>query len=475
MKRLFVLLFVLVSILSVHGKDLIAQQVDSSRVDRAIDLYNEGAVGEALDLLSEELNFDKKNGYAYFYFAYICERSSDEALGFNEEALNVVRSEMFLLDFYDKALKYIPKKDIEHRSLTLIYKAFLYRDLMDYDRSTKIFNKALKMGNDTRLATEIGQNYILSGEYNTAIDAFIFANNLEERALNYIGIAIAYINMEKYDEALEQLQKAINFDEKYVGAAAVQIARIYQNKGDYAAAVHPSIIAYLFERSDFAWDQLALSIKEEPELVIAKLKVALIEYPEEAALIKDLLARIYFKLGDKKNTVKYASEVLDIAPDNDYMNVLLLFSYQGLGKCNEALTYANNLLAQDSTNHYAYNFQMSIYECLGEFDKALESINKAIELSPKSPELYANRASLHRSQGRLDEAIDDYFIAMNLDSTISSWVLYHGVTLKQQGKNILAEEDFRKAIELDSIAGNTFSMAFAYAFLGEKEKAKWIC
>jgi tetratricopeptide (TPR) repeat protein len=252
--------------------------------------------------------------------------------------------------------------------------------------------------------------------------------------------------------------------------ALAQLARAYLEKGDIESAIEPAIDSYMLDQIDWVEDMFDVFKGEAPELFVARLKIALVEYPNKEDVIKDFLMRVYYwNLDDYHNAIKYAEDLNKMYPDYLTPYTILALSHIELGEYDKALCDLDTLVKRDTldiTAHYLYH---RAYYGQGLLDKSLESINEAIALDPEVADFYQLRGKLYYYMGRIDDAIDDYSMAITLDPTESYYLLNRGVLLQQKNKKIAAEEDFNKVIELES--GRDVRLAFAYFYLGDSAKA----
>ena len=474
MKKLFVLLLVVVSALVMQAQEMSRPLLETGRVAEALELYKAGDVAGAVDLLLDEIEANRKNGYAHFHLGYIFQYADGDKLGLEQSEVESVKAPLSILICYDNAFEYIPKKDKYYRALCKVYQAFVFRGEELYDSSNSALDMAFKLYDNPVFISEKGQNYILKGEYNMAIQAFESSNSIGETTANYMGLAISYINLEQYDDAIRMIEKVLERNDDQYSYALAQLARVYVGKGEYENAVAPALDSYLFDAGDLAWNMLTFLLDETPELVVAKAKIALVKNQDDKTKVlqlKDLVARAYYKLDDYRNVLKYAIEVHEEVPDYYYICALLMSSHAELGEYDKALVYVDRMIAIDTMNSEAYKFKANLYYSMANLDKALETINYAISLDPEVASYYGIRGKLNHYMGRLDDAIEDYMMAVTLDPEDSYSYIQRGVLLKKQGKNVLAEQDFRKAIEVDSVNNECLAMSFGYCLLGNKEKA----
>ena len=473
MKKLVLLLIAMVSVVVVSAQVMSRPQMEEGRLAEVARLYEANEARAAFDLVQQELEENKRNGYAYFLMGLIIWESSPEELKLTEMEARLVYDGNVLLQIWDRAIKYLPKKDLYYKSVAYFYKAKVLQSVENFDESNKMLDKAFELNKDIEFLQEKGQNYIFMGKYDVAKAMFEETNSIKPTSANCVGIAVACINLEQYDEAIEMARKAVGFADDRMAWALAQMARAYELKDDLAGAIEPAVDSYMLEPIDWVGEMLEEARSKHPELLISRLKIALIEHPDKEVFIKNFLSRIYYwELDDCRNAIKYAEEVKQLEPTYLYPYSILALSHMDLGEYDKALSDLDTWASLDSVAsklyslHYLYHMA---YYGLGDLDKSLESINRTIALEPERASFYELRGKIYRYMGRIDDAIDDYTMALTLDSTVSYYFLSRGVLLKQQNKNVAAAADLYKVVELDSGRGG--ETAYAYFYLGDKAKA----
>ena len=470
MKKLFLLLIALVLMLPVKAQEMSRSQVEEGRLAEVTRFYEANEARAAFDLVKQELEENKRNGYAYFLMGLIILDSSAEELNLTEIEARLVYDANVLLQIWNRAIKYLPKKDLYYKSVAYFYKAKVLQSVENFDESNKMLDKAFALNKDIEFLQEKGQNYIFMGKYDVAKAMFEETYRIQPTSANCVGIAVACINLEQYDEAIEMARKAVGFADDRMDWALAQMARAYVLKGDLPSAIEPAVDSYMISQIDWVGEMLEEAKNKHPELLVSRLKIALVEYPNKEDVIKDLLMGVYYwELDDCRNAIKCAEDLNKMHPDYLYPYSILALSHIDLGEYDKALCVLDTLVKLDSTASSVHYFYHLAYYGQGMLDKSLESINQAIALDPERASLYQLRGKVYRYMGRIDDAIDDYTMALTLDSTVSYYFLSRGVLLKQQNKNVAAAEDFYKVIELNSGLGG--EMAYAYFYLGDSAKA----
>lgn len=156
----------------------------------------------------------------------------------------------------------------------------------------------------------LGREYMYYGRWNDAIDTLIKhlkmknATWKDERCASMRFISRCYKNIERYDEALMWLNKAIN-EALYLRDPYTETAILYYILEDYE-----NVCKY---------GEKALEIKNNPKTYMNEV----FSYDET---LNDLLSIAYFYLGDYENAIKNAKNALKINPNNERIqNNLELF------------------------------------------------------------------------------------------------------------------------------------------------------
>lgn len=156
----------------------------------------------------------------------------------------------------------------------------------------------------------LGREYMYYGRWNDAIDTLIKhlkmknATWKDERCASMRFISRCYKNMERYDEALMWLNKAIN-EAPYLRDPYTETAILYYILKDYE-----NVCKY---------GEKALEIKYNPKTYMNEV----FSYDET---LNDLLSISCFYLGDYENAIKNAKEALKINTNNERIqNNLELF------------------------------------------------------------------------------------------------------------------------------------------------------
>ncbi|MFC5531958.1 tetratricopeptide repeat protein [Cohnella yongneupensis] len=223
--------------------------------------------------------------------------------------------------------------------------------------------------------------------YAEADDAYTKALSLEQSADYYMRRSFARYMLDRYEEAMMDIQSAIALEE-----------RLLQES-----------------RTSYALGELYVGM-ENWELADAAYTRALALEPDNPQ-IYDRRARSRFSAGQLAAALEDCNRGLQLDLNNARLTWLRGFIHFRLDEYDAALAdsrvYAQ-LLPEDPQGHYNLGV---VYNQLDRHDEAIASFTKAIEISPFEPQAYLERASLwyHHSFDRGRAAHD-----------LAQWLLYAG-------------------------------------------------
>ena len=232
MKRFYFIFVALITATVVWAE--IPKQMQSYYCQRGVEALMEGDITTGIDYLNKELKENPKNGYAFAWIA--AGRASSEEYGNALTAIN-------------KALQYIPRKDIQYTSWTYSMRADIYLELKDTVAALKDLNQAIKIdpNNEEYLETRgnvlfslkkyedsnrdyqkiisinpggvmgymgLGRNQKEQGEYDKALGNFSHVIKIHpEYSSGYSFRAEVYLKQKRYNEAADDILVALNIDE----------------------------------------------------------------------------------------------------------------------------------------------------------------------------------------------------------------------------------------------------------------------
>jgi len=155
--------------------------------------------------------------------------------------------------------------------------------------------------NDDRNMHYLGREYMYNSDWNKSIDTLIKHVYLEsstwdeEKAASERFISRGYLALNRYDEAIMWLKKALELT-PYLREPYVEMGLLYYYKKDYKEAIRYLLLALkITEKSptyineDFAWNETPY----------------------------DVLGLCYFYVGDKSKALEYTRIALELNPNSD--------------------------------------------------------------------------------------------------------------------------------------------------------------
>ena len=209
----------------------------------------------------------------------------------------------------------------------------------------------------------------------------------EAQAKELVANALGALKEGKHDEAIENLNKAIELTPNNAGAYRVRgLAR--HMRGDYDKAVSDLSQAIEMDPKDAPAHGMrgnAYRERKEYDKAIADLSRA-IELVGDDFYVRSSRGIAYSEKGEYDKAIADLSRAIELKPDDVALaDIAPVYGLRGV----------------------------SYYE-KGEYDKAIENYSKVIELVPDSVEAYINRGSAHGEKREYDKAIEDYDKAIEL-------------------------------------------------------------
>lgn len=131
------------------------------------------------------------------------------------------------------------------------------------------------------------------------------------------------------------------------------------------------------------------------------------------------------------------------------------------GKLDESLTYFEAELKENPKNPYAHFLMTTVYMEMGRYDDAMPAIDKALKYMPKSRKelrgiAHALKATIHSHFEEWEEAVEQLTLCLSVmpkDNYRDRAVAHRqrGEVYYKLGKHELAEQDFKKSEELNSL------------------------
>ena len=258
--------------------------------------------------------------------------------------------------------------------------------------------------------TELRERYLASGRYREALEV---SNKLIElmpdSALFYLARGGDYANIDKYQDAIADYEKALSMDRGNI----TKVPPVYFNMGT----------AYL------SW-------------------------------------------GKNIEAIKYFDKALELDRRYPQALAHRGVAYHNIGKFDLAKTDLDAALALDPKNATAYRFRANIYGLANDYRKVVADLSKSFELDPKKygqdAALFQNRGEAYHELGKPKEAFEDFDRALGLNPRYVLALVNRGKTYADLGKYDLALKDYDKAVEYEP--NNDFALFWRGALYYSTDK-----
>ncbi|MBQ2290836.1 MAG: tetratricopeptide repeat protein [Paludibacteraceae bacterium] len=438
-----------------------AQEVPQDSIsdyELGIDLISDARYEEGIDCLNKEVRKDPTNGNAILWIAYA----------------------RYELDQYDKALiaadnaiRFISKKEVETKAYAHSLRAKIYMGLGDTKATLKDYTAAIKLSEDPTYFCQRGEFYYLLQDLNNSTKDYLCAMALDtENRVPYMGLGRNFLFTEDYDMALDMFSRVVekfpSYSEAYVFRAKTFIAL-----DKYEEALDDILKAIDIDNNYKAIDLLAEHYVENENMDMLFSKIQLLQETESynanwfylAGLLKEEKEMYAEAISDFKN-----AEKLDL--QNPSIDVQIAICCMSLGDYANAINCINKVMAVDSTHLFDHIFQRAIcYSQLGDYANAIADIDKYIEKYPEFANAYYRRGLYKFFSGQYEAAVEDHSTAIALEDSVAAYYDGRARAYLALGKQAEAQADCEKILTIDTEPDGGSAAMFAYHFLGNDSLA----
>ncbi|MFH1121036.1 MAG: tetratricopeptide repeat protein [Bacteroidota bacterium] len=256
----------------------------------------------------------------------------------------------------------------------------------------------------------------------------------------YLLRARFYIKMEKFNEALQDVNKALTIDD--------QNAEVYKTLSD----------VYLYSgKTQRAFDALKKAGTIEPS----------------DARIDVMTAKLFLTMGDYKQTFNYLRFALQKDPDNADAFFISGLANEEMGDTTKAISNYQMAVARDQ-KHYDALKQLGILFSIRKDRMAVDYLRNAAQLRPEQPEPLYILGMHYQENGEPDKSLSVYNEILQIDSSFKlAWYNKGYVQMVYKHEYLKAVESFSKALSLDEgYSEAMFNRGYAYELLGDKNNAR---
>ena len=319
----------------------------------------------------------------------------------------------------------------EDRGITaeiLINEGITFGTLGDYSISISYFKLAEKIAEDDEIIERVRVNL----------------------AVSYNNRGTAYDKLKKHEKAIEDYNKAIEFNPEYAtayynrGNAYGKLKKHEKAIADYNNAIefNPEYAAAYNNRGN-AYDGL-----KKHEKAIADYNRAIELNPEYATAYYNR-GNAYYKLKKHEKAIADYNRAIEFNPEYATAYYNRGNAYGKLKKHEKAIADYNNAIEFNPEYAAAYNNRGNAYDGLKKHEKAIADYNRAIELNPEYATAYYNRGNAYYKLKKHEKAIADYNRAIEFNPEYATAYYNRGTAYGKLKKHEKAIEDYNKAIALN--------------------------
>lgn len=428
---------------------------DTYNYNRGIEAIQNNNIEEALEYLNKEVNDNPKNGYALVWISTL--RNYLEEYG---KAITAA----------DLAIKYIPKKDKEYKAFAHSVRADIYVNLENKEAALKEYKSAIEYTpNDEDIYKKRAQLYYEMGKYDLSDEDYQKIISLNQGSvMGYMGIGRNANAQKNFEKAIEQFNYVTRLESEYSSGYSFR-AESYIGLKKYNEAIDDIIKALELDYNDKAFYLMQEVADSSFAEVEAKVKVQSIKDSNNAYWLYCLGI-----INEHHEYYKKALEQYKACFDKENAPVCayrIATCYENIGNYSSALEYINYAIDLDSTEYdYVLTKAKFLYE-LGNTAEANLELTRYINHYPDFFYGYYIRGFYKDNTKDVDGAIEDYTMAIALAPQYAYAYLGRADMYKLKGENYLSDKDYKKVIELDTVPENNSCAQYAFLALGENEKA----
>lgn len=464
MKKLFLLMALFAITTSIHAQEKQEKEVpkkfNTYNYRRALECLEEEEYTKALELLETEVKDNPKNGYAYNKLSLVKYLYSE-----TEEALEAA----------NKAIKFIPKKDVEAVAEAYATRSTIYLEMEDTLKAFEDLASGLKINpNATNLLQIRGEIYYETEQYDLSDADYRKCIEVDPKdVLGYMGVGRNANKQERWEDAIKMFDQVEKIADEDYNRHYHFRADSYIGLKKWDKAVE-DIITYVEKEDDHS--VIAYKLSDAPKdiypVMMTKLKLKAMQNPNNEMWPYDL-AKLEQETGDYKAAIEHYYKSDEIDGTNGSINHII-DCCNAMGDYQRSLGIINEALEEDSTLTSLIDTKINVLENLGRYDEAVELAESLFEDGDGDSYNVNNfytRGYAYYKAGNLKSALDDFIMAIADYDQYAPIYFYRARIQEQLGNKEMAKADYEKVVELEEKDESYNSIPYAYLALGNKEKA----
>lgn len=457
MKRIILLLLLVLASVGSYGQS--KEELQSSyNYRRGCDLMSQPVPDNdgALEAFRKEVDDHPKNGYAYYYMALIHARKDRNGAA---------------LDCATKAISLL-KKDKGWISYAYRLRAEVYLDLKQDGKALADWGASLKANHDDILTLNARAGYYMRKmRFDLAeADYQRLVKVIPGQTVGYNGMGLVALEQKQYDKAIEQFNYAVSLapGESYAYAhraeAYIGLKKYSEAADDIISAINNG------ERDNYVLNLIEDHFKSDgKDVLLAKFRIQQAK-EKNNDLWSMMEGLVYQNCKAYRKAIDAYLRSFNI-DGSDAKLYQVSECYSEMGDYSDAIDYIDRAMAIAPTdvNYIAQKADYLYYS-----GKPKEAIAELDEYVGKRPEFYGGyyrRGFYKDNAGDVDGAIEDYTTCIVQNPDYAYAYLGRGDQYMKKGDRDAAMADYRKVVEIDTAYVKGCCAFYAYAALGEPEKA----
>lgn len=414
--------------------------------------HKKGVYAEAVEEYKKAIELEPEVPLVYNNLGWLFYQTDEheKALKAFEEALNLdpempfphngmgcVFQEMGLLEesveAFQQALELFPEYTAAHLKL-----GWSYYHLGAMEEAIGQFKQAIETAEDEEQYTlsahfSLGQAFMAKNDCENAYPEFIAASGMDpEFGDAHYQAGLCAVKIEKFEEAVRHLEKAIELNPK-IGVQA------FQNLGAALLALG---------RHGDALKQARLALKLEPNA------------PENY----ELRGNIHIHMRQWDEALRDFQKALDLNPNSSHLHFCLGWAYENKEDSPKAIEEYKKSIQLNPESVEAYSNLGWLYVDQSKNDEALVVFEKAAELKPGDIGLLNNLGWAYTNLHKYEEALSEYRKALKLDP--ASAMIHNNIGIVYFHLNRLDEagRELNRAIQLEP---ESQAAVYAHYYIGQ--------
>ncbi len=256
--------------------------------------------------------------------------------------------------------------------------------------------------------------------------------------------------LQKFDEAIIALQKAIELDsDLYQTYHTLGLVYLHDGKDRQALEQFEKVIKL---RPNYyqAWRSKsdALLQLEKYQEALAAIDKA-ISFSDDDSILYFKKSIVLYYLGRLPESIQALTKAIEINPNFAYAYSIRATRYYEQKRWDLAISDFNKAIKINPDVIFPYTLRGLLYAIQNQWNLAFANLNKALEIDPNYADGYAIRGFFYGNQKKWNLAIADLNKAIEIDPNNTMAYNNRGTIYLEQEKWDLAIADFNKAIEIN--------------------------